>query len=61
MAQAWKEWLEQPEETDSAWMREYRTRALAELERRRRYIEPTQAMPASMGVYLTTSTCRALC
>ena len=33
MAQAWKEWLEQPEETDSAWMREYRTRALAELER----------------------------
>jgi CHAT domain len=33
MAQAWKEWLENPQETDSAWMREYRTRKLVELER----------------------------
>jgi hypothetical protein len=33
MAQAWKEWVEKPHETDSAWMREYRTRARAELER----------------------------
>jgi hypothetical protein len=33
MAQAWKEWLEKPQEMESAWMREYRTRALVELER----------------------------
>jgi hypothetical protein len=33
MGQAWKEWLEKPQDTDSAWMREYRTRALSDLER----------------------------
>ena len=33
MAQTWKEWIEKSQETDSAWMREYRARALAELER----------------------------
>jgi len=40
MAEAYKEWLQKPQETDSAWMREYRRRALAELERLESDVDP---------------------